>query len=273
MKLIKNLIIIVLLSVISIARGQADDALLDKIDFNDTTLIQGNFMWQTIAEYISQAQESDANPTNRMYNTILAADNVLSRSVTSYEMYVAVYQYLINGFYELGDTKLVDYLVRMPYLEYINPNEEQRYNIEKISATYERVKIGFQAPDIQTNTLNNREFTLSKIKKKKTVILFWSYSCPHCRDLVNELGELIKKNKDVAVVTVNVSGDLKEVKHLLNKAGLKKQYNICDGKGWNSPIVEAYAVDMTPSLFLLDENKILISKPFDIEDVINMIEL
>jgi len=104
------------------------------------------------------------------------------------------------------------------------------------------------------------------------VILFWSYSCPHCRDMISELGQLAKSNPEVAIVTVNVSGDIKKVKRLIKKSHLEKTYNICDGLGWRSPIVEDYAVDMTPSLFLLDENKIIIAKPFDFEELKTAIE-
>lgn len=273
MKVFKSLVIIVLLSVFSMARGQADDSLLDKIDFNDTTLIASDFMWETIAEYITQAQTSTPDTKNQMYMMILAADNVLSRSVTSFPMYQAVYQYLIGGFSELGANMVVDYLVRMPYLEYLSPSDEQRAEIVAISESYQRVKIGMQSPDIQAVTIDNLEFTLSKIEAKNTVILFWSYSCPHCRELVKELGDQVKDYDDIAIVTVCVSMDFKKVKRLLKKAGLKKQYNICDGKGWDSPIVEDFAVDMTPSLLLLDTNKIIIAKPFDIKEIINILEL
>lgn len=267
MKLLKLYVISVLVFVISTSKGQTNDLLLDQIDFNDTTLIAGDFMWQTIAEYITEAQNSTDDPKDQMYMMIWAADNVLSRSTVSYEMYHAVYQYLISGFSEIGATMVVDYMVQIPYLEYLNPDDEQRAVISSIAEVYNRVKIGFKAPEIQAITTNKIEFTLSKINTPKTVILFWSDSCPHCCELINELGRLSAEHNDLAVVTICVSKDLKKVKRLLRKAKLNNQYNICDGMGWDSPIVEAYAVDMTPSLFLLDEYKVLIAKPFDIEEL------
>lgn len=267
MKLLKTFVIIVLVLVFSVSEGQTNESLLDQIDFNDTTLIAGDFMWQTIAEYITEAQNSTDDPKNQMYMIILAADNVLSRSVVSYDMYYAVYQYLINGFSELGANMVVDYLVRMPYLEYLNPDDEQRAVISSIAEAYNRVKIGFEVPEIHCITIDKLEFTLSEINTPKTIVLFWSDTCPHCCELINELGQLAAGRDDIAVVTVCVSKDLKKVKRLLRKAKLNNQYNICDGMGWDSPVVEDYAVDMTPSLFLLDVNKVLIAKPFDIEEV------
>ena len=262
-----------LFAIVNMAMGQSEKSVLDRIDFNDTTMIEGDFLWQTIADYITTEQNKAADPNSQTYNMILAADNVLSRSCTSFGMYKAVYQYLINGFYELGATKVVDYMIRMPYLEYLDTNDAERDEIMSMASQYERVKIGFQAPDIHAKTINNLEITLSNINSKNTLIFFWSYSCPHCCEMIKELGKLVKKEKDLAIITVNVSGNLKKVKRLLRKSGMKKAYNIADGKGWDSPIVEDYAVDMTPSLFLLDENKMIIAKPFDIEEVTKLIGL
>ena len=273
MKCIKLLIIILLLTIDNTMMGQSEESILDKIDFNDTTMINSDLMWQTIAEYITAEQNKSANPNSQMYNMILAADNVLGRSCTSFVMYKSVYQYLISIFSELGATQVVDYMLRMPYLGYLDATDSEREEIMDIAERYERVKIGLKTPDIHTKTIKKLEFTLSEIKSKNTLIFFWSYSCPHCREILKELGKLAKKDKDLAIITVNVSGDFKKVKCLLKKSGLKNAYNIADGKGWNSPIVEDYAVDMTPSLFLLDENKILIAKPFDIEEVINLLGL
>ena len=106
----------------------------------------------------------------------------------------------------------------------------------------------------------------------KTVILFWSYSCPHCRDLIYEMGELAEKDKSIAIVTVNVSGDLKDVRRILKKSGLGNAYNVRDGLEWNSPIVDAFAVDMTPTMILLDADKTIIAKPYDFEELINCID-
>lgn len=252
MKRIKILIIILLLAIVKTVAGQEEKSVLD-----------------SIAEYITAEQKKSDSP----YNMIMAADNVMSRSCTSYQNYKEVYQFLLSGFSELGANMVVDYLLSMPYLEYIDTTEEQRAEITNIAAQYERVKIGSQAPDIHTNTIKKLEFTLSKIQSKNTVILFWSYSCPHCRELIKELGQLAKNDNDMAVVTVCVSGSLKQVKRLLKQSRLQNAYNICDGKGWDSPIVSDYAVDMTPSLFLLDENKIIIAKPFDIEELTNLLGL
>ncbi len=246
--------------------ARINDTLLEKIDFNDTTLINTDFFNVTIAEYIDSAQNPELSVESQMYNYILAADNIL-RNCTAYPMYKYVYQYLIRGFSEIGANLVVDYLARLPYLEYVDSSVEQRSEIINIAESYHRVKIGSEAPDIECVALDGSNFHLYDVKSEFAIILFWSYSCPHCRDLIKELADFSCEDKGLAIVTVNVSGDMKKVRRLLKKIGADNYYNICDGRGWKSPIVENYAVDMTPSLFILDEDKIIVAKPFDIDEI------
>ena len=267
----KLLIIIVLLLGFSTMRGQNNESMLDRINFNNEKLVGSDLLKNTITEYMTMVQNASKSQSNPNYNLILAADNILSRSHTSFQMYKFVYQYLIYGFSEMGANAAVDYMVGLPYFQHVNANAMQTQEMLSIAESYNRVKIGSKAVDIDAVTMRNYVFELYAVEAKYTILLFWSYSCPHCRNLIKELGQFVKQNKDIAVVTVNISGDFRKVKRLLNKCHLKKQYNIYDEGGWKSQIVEDYAVDMTPSLFLLDEDKIIIAKPFDIKEITNIV--
>ena len=43
--------------------------------------------------------------------------------------------------------------------------------------------------------------------------------------------------------------------------------NICDLKGWGSPIAKDYNVFATPMMFLLDENLKIVAKPLDVREL------
>ena len=206
------------------------------------------------------------------YNMILSADSLLSEC-KDYKTYKSVYQYLMYGFSELGANIVLDYMQSLPYFEFIDADENQKKEIQAIAEQYDRVRIGAITPKINEMTIDDEEFNLYNIESKYTIVLFWSYSCPHCQDLIKELSRFVKGRDDFAVVTVSVSDDLTKVKRFLKKNHLKKCYNICDGLRWDSPIVDDYAVEMTPSMFLLDSDKKIILKPFSIEEIVNNIEL
>ena len=133
-------------------------------------------------------------------------------------------------------------------------------------------RLGNKAPDIHAVTIDGREFDLYDIEARYTIMLFWSYTCPHCRDLIKELCEFIKQHDDCEIVTVQVSGELKDVKRIIRKNKLKKHYNICDGLGWHSPIILDYDINMTPFIIILNEDKKIVAEPFDIEEVIAFFE-
>lgn len=133
-------------------------------------------------------------------------------------------------------------------------------------------RLGHKAPEIHAVTIDGREFDLNDIEARYTIMLFWSYTCPHCRDLIKELGAFIKQHSDCEIVTVQVSGELKDVKRIIRKNKLKKHYNICDGLGWHSPIIEAFDINMTPSIIILNEEKKIVAEPFDFDEVIAFFE-
>ena len=266
----KLFIIIALLFGFFTARCQYSDSALDRLDFNDKSLIDSETLKNAITDYMTMVQKASQSQSNPSYNLILAADNIMSRCYTSYPMYKFVFQYLIYGFSEMGANIAVDYMISLPYFQYVNPTATETQEMLAIAESYNRVKIGSPAPDINAVTIKGAAFDMYDIETQYVILLFWSYSCQHCRDLIKDFGRFMRKNKDFSIVTVNVSGDLKKVRRMIRKNHLRKYYNICDGQGWNSPIVEDFAVNATPSIILLDENKTIIGKPFDIEELISI---
>ncbi len=269
---VKLLIVIVLMSVFCSMSGQTNGSMLDNIDFNDNSLIGTDYLKNALVDYITLVENNTQIQTKQVYALILATDNILSRCVSSYPMYRFVYQYLIYGFSEMGANAVVDYMVGLPYLEYLNADAGQRNEMLRIAEAYRRVKIGSKAPDIQSVTINGQDFDLYDDDADYTVVLFWSYSCSHCRDLIKTFRYFVRKFDNVTLVTVNVSGDLKQVKRLLRRSRLTKQINICDGDGWESKIVDDYAIDMTPSIILLDKKKTIIAKPLSIKEIVSYIK-
>lgn len=267
---LKYLIIILFLSVCPAVNGQTETDLLDKVDFNDTTLIGSERLTSAIMHYIDSCQDTVKSAQGQIYDVILAVDNILARC-PSFEMYKFVYQYLIYGFSELGVNQLVDYMMRMPYVETLGLNEDEFEELNKMAESYCRVKIGFKAPDIQAVTIDGCDFDLEKINSKYSILLFWSANCPHCRELIKEIGKYLTDKQDVTFVNVCVLGNEKTVRKLIRKSKING-ITIFDGEEWNSKIVNDYAVDMMPSVFLLDKEKIIIAKPFGIEDIEGIIK-
>jgi len=79
------------------------------------------------------------------------------------------------------------------------------------------------APKVETlqlegKTLANKDFQLSSLKGKVTLVMFWSTNCPVCRDQMPELRENIKgwADKPFELVLVSIDKNMKDVENYFN---------------------------------------------------------
>ena len=242
------------------------------VDFNDLSLIPTNILTTKIIDFLSIQQTSGQNHDQQIMAIILGIDNVLFRSSVNFNMYKFVFQYLIEGFNELGYEEVVDFMTRIPYLEELNCDENQNDELLNIVEFNSRVKIGSHAKNISGKTIFDDDFDLYSIDNEYIVVYFWSYSCEHCRENIRQFKSFLEENPDISLVAVTVKGDLKKIKNIVKKNKLDG-YFYHDGLEWNSPHVNNYAVTATPSFYILDKDKKIIFKPFDFEELVKFINI
>ena len=244
----------------------------NEVDFNDLSLIPTNVMTTKIIDFLSIQQLPGQNHDQQIMSIILGIDNVLCRSTVNFEMYEFVFQYLIEGFNELGYEDVVDYMTRIPYSENLECDEDQYNELLYIVEFNSRVKIGSQAKNISGQTIFDEEFDMYDIDSEYTIVYFWSYTCDHCRENIKQLKTFLEDNPDFSMVAVSVKGDLKKIKSYVKKYKVNS-YFYYDGMEWNSPHVSNYAVTATPTFYVLDKNKNIIYKPFDFEELVQFVNI
>lgn len=241
------------------------------VDFNDLSLIPTNVLTTKIIDFISIQQTNNQTFEQQQISIILAIDYVLNLASVNYEMYKFIFQYLMEGFNELGFAEIVDFMSRVPYSENIKCTEDQYNLLFSIAEFNSRVKIGSQAANISGETIFEEPFDLYNIDNEYFIILFWSYSCPHCREMIQELESFLYENANFSMIAVSVKGDLKKIKKLVKNHDIRA-YFYHDGLEWNSPTVYDYAITSTPSMFLLDKEKKIIFKPFDFTELVEFVK-
>ena len=140
-----------------------------------------------------------------------------------------------------------------------------------ITESNSRVKIGNLAENISGKTVLNDDFDLYGIDNEYVIVLFWSYTCPHCHDILIQLKEFLDNNDNFSLVSVCVKGKHNKIKRFVKKYKIRGFF-YHDGLEWNSPTINDYAVTSTPSIFILNNEKIIVSKPFDFNDIMNLIK-
>jgi len=134
--------------------------------------------------------------------------------------------------------------------------------------SYRSMKKGNIAPDFKFNgqvlapayDSSNFPQKLSDLSSSYILVVFGASWCPACTEELTEIAKNYSKWKANGVEVVYVSLDEdKELHQSMTKS--LPFISVCDYKKWDSPIVNDYHVFATPTLFLLDKNRMILLRP------------
>lgn len=241
----------------------------DNTDFNDTILIQSNVLTSKIIGYLSLYQKKEMTQEQMEANLLIAVDTILDKAIVNQLVYEFTIDFLVDGFQAIGFEKGLEHLASKNQLEKFCENTERKAELENKMELIKKLAIGKIAPDFSTKDLYGKQITLSEIKSKKTVLVFWASWCPHCDEILPVLQRFYNPSNtdDLEVIAISLDRLETDVRASIGSDDYK-WINIAELQGWDGPIVLDYGIAATPSLFVLDENKTIIAKPlneFEIE--------
>lgn len=236
----------------------------DAIDFENTVLQNSIFYTEKIVDYVFYLNQSDdIEVQNKLY--INAINEVIEKIDENLTLKSEILTTLMYNFSQLENATLIDYIIENHYNKL--PQEYQNSSdIEQIQNSI-KFAIGKMAPDFSW-TKNGKENSLYKIDKTAAYLLvFWSTTCSHCLVEIPQLYEFIKDNEEVHVIAIALENDALAFNHHTEK--FEKWTNVLGLEKWQNSIARAYEINSTPTYFILDVNKKIISKPYALEDIKN----
>lgn len=140
--------------------------------------------------------------------------------------------------------------------------------------SYRAMKIGNITPDFEfkgdvfTPAYATAETPkkLSEITADYTVLVFGSSWCPACPQELMQITTLYQKWKKQGLEVVFVSLD--EDKEIFKQFSKPFPFiSVCDYQKWKSPVVEAYHVFATPTIFLLNSQREILLRPNSVKQL------
>ncbi|MDI9311082.1 MAG: TlpA disulfide reductase family protein [Limnohabitans sp.] len=174
--------------------------------------------------------------------------------------------YLLTGFREIGAEDLVKYIdlrYKNILLNFLKDKDLKDY-LSRLE-TYEKIKVGSKVPNIAWRNASNEIQDLYSINSQKTLLVFWSSECDHCKLAMPKLDQLAKDDKNITVVAIGIEWNQQPYAEEIKK--YKNIWHYTDFKGWQSKVAVDYGIQATPTFYLLDQSKNMISK----SDVIDKI--
>ena len=237
----------------------------DHIDFNNGTLQSSNFLKDRMFNYVFGISHKDIDKESgykKNIDTFYKAMQNASLEIKSFllldlwqEMvdkgFDSVANYISETFLiaiakQLDDTQLADALV-----------------------TFKNTSIGAAAPDFNLEIEKQRVKAHKKMSElvgfDNYVVVFWSSTCSHCMEEIPELEAFVKSQETnkLQVIAIGLEDEPTTWKDMIIKF---PDFIHVYGEGkWDNGIANSYNVHETPTYFVLNKDKLIVSKPDNFE--------
>lgn len=236
------------------------------IDFTNPTLQASGFLTDKITNFVFTALP--LNEMTQLETEIAMQGNVkmiydklssVSETYRFHIFYTLWSQAAASGFNELSDFIYSDYLISLASFT------NNQTIIEEI-AVHNRLRIGAKSPNIIWKKDDSAMALHDLEEANNYVLIFWSSTCGHCLKEIPLLHKSLESNTKVKVIAVGLEDD--DISWKIEADKLKNfEHVIALGK-WQSDYAKLFAINQTPSYFILDKGKKIIAKPEDYTSVL-----
>ena len=234
------------------------------VDFSDTALISNQAFRDRLISYLYEFTNADESTFDSL--TINGLDVVLEKAKANMRVYEYILEFALNGYKGMGRSAVTDYLLNYPQLAEGEITMEEGLRLDSITEPYQKVRVGAKAPDYSDVTMDGKPYHLDDSNAKNIIVVFWSTDCEYCHDFLNQIRKKLNLKSDFELVTFALADNEQEAKSAVKKMRLPG-YHFYDELRWEGKAFMDYHVTSTPTVFVLDENKMIVYKPYDWEDL------
>jgi peroxiredoxin len=244
------------------------DHFFDYINFNDTMLLYTDVFFNACNNYIRNFVSADGDGYRK------AIDVVMSKSAASPKVNKYFLDLFVETFEESSWEGVFTYLVDKYYLQsYCESEDSKAKDLKNKTEVLKNLAIGNKAPEIKLKNNNDKSISMYSLKGNYFLLFFWKSSCEYCEESIPELKNLYSTYKRDGFEIIAISIDTVKTTWVdAIRKNEMKWINLCDFQGYKSPVSKSYYVWRTPTFYLLDKDKKIISKPVSVDQIRSKLE-
>jgi peroxiredoxin len=240
----------------------------DKVDFKDTALLRSMVFANKAISYLSLYSNNRLAQKQLEAEFIKAVTIMLSAASVNPEVFKFWLDYLVGGFDKYHLDEVITYIADNFQDPFACEDQQRKTVLQKRLETFKKIAVGKTSPDMEVPDNKGKPIKLSAINSEYTLVVFWSTQCPHCTAMMPRLKELYDQQKPKRFEVMAVSIDTSRTAW---SAFLKEQklnwINVSDLKGFAGKSADDFNIYATPTVFLLDREKKILSKPISLREV------
>lgn len=258
----RKLIHIILVVLFSVATSHAQVAsdYWDDVDFNDTTLISSNVLKDKVIGFLYETACIDETHFDSL--SMASLNLVFTKSKVNMRTYEYLLELMLNGYTNMGRDAVTNYLLNYPQLAEGEITMAEGLRLDSITEPFQKVRVGAKAPDFSGVTIDGKPYHLYETEAKNVIVFFWSTDCEYCHDFLNQIRKKLDLKSDFELVTFALAENVEDVQANVKKMRIPG-YHFYDEKRWDSEAFMSYHITSTPTVFVLDDTKTIVCKPYD----------
>lgn len=236
------------------------DCFFDRSPIDDPALLHAPVYTFKLIDYLSLYKDRSLPGGEQEEEFIKAVDRIMVNVSGEAQLREFVVSYLLEGFELLNLERVQIHLAD----NYLDENCESDI-VELVLSRMEGYKLmtpGNQAPDIILREMDGRTSQLSELDHSYVLVLFWSSTCEHCRDILPELKRWYESENIYDLEVLAISIDSSEISFKRAVEQLDPTWiNAHEPMGWQGKAPSEYHVYATPTMFLLDRERSILARP------------
>jgi thiol-disulfide isomerase/thioredoxin len=242
------------------------DHFFDNIDLTDERLLRTPILQGKLNVFFTQVVMQLSDSINK------EIDVIIKKCSSNYKIYQFVAVYLFNHFREseiMGHdavmVKLADDIYLSGKADWTTT--EWRDNLKKEVDRIRPNLIGVKGHDLIMDSFAGKYVSLYDISKDFTILYFWEPNCGHCQEATPKLKAYYDKvkNDGIEVFSVCTTSDREKWEKYI------KDNKLNWINGWDPKRLTNfdyyYNVQSTPTIYILDKNKVIIAKKLPVESI------
>jgi thiol-disulfide isomerase/thioredoxin len=237
----------------------------NNLDFADESLMNSDVYTKKVFKYLMSFAQRGLTQEQQEQEFKNAIDIIAAHTNKNEKVYEFILDYLVSGFEKLRLNNLLTYIADKYSGTTCQTDEVTTFERKLLQ---QKMKVGTVVPDFTMNDLNRDSVNLSVVLKEKNLILFWASWCPHCNEMIPEILNWQKSSSltDFEVIAISLDNEETEWKEKVFEMGIEGWYNVSDLKKWEGEVVKDYNVYATPTMFIIDKNQQILSKPITLKE-------
>lgn len=241
------------------------DHYFEGISLDDPELLKSDSYTRMMIDYMSLYGNPNFNQEQLEDALIKSVGIILDNAQDNKLVHDFVVEYLVKGFEKYHFDKVLEFLsVRLADEEQCE-NTDDKSTLNQRLEQYAKLASGKPSPSIAFLNDQGEQVRLENITSEYTLVVFWASWCPHCIEMLPELKKIYDRETRIKFEVLSISLDTArtEYQNYITKHNIN-WITHCEFKGWTGKIVTDFNIYATPTMFLLDRNKMILAKPISL---------